>query len=135
MIDAFLPANEPMRQAVLIELVHIDLERRLKRGEAVRVENYLARYPALASNAAATVELLAEEYIFRSRENPNLQPSELFERFPHCAEQLRIELSGKSEFGIVGQSADSIKPPVLEGARPGGSAKPESSPATDVKPL
>jgi hypothetical protein len=99
-IDAFLPANEPMRRAVLIELVHIDLERRLKRGEPARVENYLARYPVLPSNAAVVVELLAEEYILRLRENPNLQPSELFARFPEYAEQLRSELSGNSEVGI-----------------------------------
>jgi hypothetical protein len=34
----YLPADEPLRRAALPDLVHIDLERRLKAGQAVRVE-------------------------------------------------------------------------------------------------
>ena len=49
-IDDYLPAGDPLRVRVLIELVHIDLELRLKAGEAARVEEYLARYPELTDD-------------------------------------------------------------------------------------
>src|SRR4051812_49628121 len=45
-LDDFLP-DGAARRAVLVELVHIDLEFRLKAGEAARVETYLGRYPEL----------------------------------------------------------------------------------------
>jgi hypothetical protein len=41
---------------VLLELVHIELELRLKAGEAARVEAYLARCPELAGDRAVTLE-------------------------------------------------------------------------------
>jgi hypothetical protein len=41
-IDDYLPIAEPLRSRVLIELVHIDLELRLKAGETARVEDYLS---------------------------------------------------------------------------------------------
>jgi hypothetical protein len=47
-IADYLPAGGPQRRAALVELVHVDLERRLKAGEAIRVEVYLERYPELA---------------------------------------------------------------------------------------
>jgi hypothetical protein len=40
-IDNYLPAGEPLRHRLLIELVHIDRELRLKAGEAAPVEEYL----------------------------------------------------------------------------------------------
>ena len=47
-IAAFLPDDSAERGRLLIELVHIDLENRLKAGEAVRVERYLELHPELA---------------------------------------------------------------------------------------
>jgi serine/threonine protein kinase/formylglycine-generating enzyme required for sulfatase activity len=44
-IDDFLPIDPAQRLSALAELIQIDLERRLKRGEAIRVEDYLDRYP------------------------------------------------------------------------------------------
>jgi serine/threonine protein kinase len=51
----YLPADGPERRAALPKLVHIDLERRLKAGEALRVEAYLQRYPELAEDWPATL--------------------------------------------------------------------------------
>src|SRR5262245_46637714 len=48
--DYLPPVGIPERQALLIDLVHIDLQRRLTAGETVRVESYLERYPELASD-------------------------------------------------------------------------------------
>jgi WD40 repeat protein len=46
-IDHYLPSDPAHRQAVLIELVHADLECRLKAGEEVSVPAYVERYPEL----------------------------------------------------------------------------------------
>src|SRR5947209_4492621 len=43
-------ANAPPgeRERLLVELVHAELELRLKAGEAARIEEYVARFPTLA---------------------------------------------------------------------------------------
>jgi hypothetical protein len=43
-LDHLLPADDPLRSRVRSELIHIELELRLKAGEPARVEEYLARY-------------------------------------------------------------------------------------------
>src|SRR5947209_17765631 len=64
-IDDFLPTGAPLRARVLIELVHIDLELRLKAGETARVEDYLARYTELAADPAAALELITAAHDLR----------------------------------------------------------------------
>src|SRR5438270_10298806 len=71
-IDAHLPPDPGHRLAVLPELVHADLEYRLKSGEAARVEQYLERFPELTADADAVVGLLAAEYTLRRRAEPGL---------------------------------------------------------------
>src|SRR5882724_3863017 len=66
-IDDELPVDPSLRSRVLIELVHIDLELRLKAGEAARVEEYLARYPELAGQAVLLDMIAAEHEIRRRR--------------------------------------------------------------------
>src|SRR5947207_13772666 len=66
-INDYLPADDPLRLPLLIELVHTDLELRLKAGEPARVEEYLTRYPELAADRAAVIELIAAEYELRRR--------------------------------------------------------------------
>jgi predicted ATPase len=92
-IGDHLPAGEPLRFRVLIELVHIDLELRLKAGVAVRVEEYLACYPELAGDRAVTLELIAAEHEFRRRREPGLVLDEYLQRFP----QYRAELAKQIE--------------------------------------
>jgi serine/threonine protein kinase/predicted ATPase len=87
-IDDYLPIREPLRSRILIELVHIDLELRLKAGETARVEEYLARYPELTGDQAVTLELIAAEHEMRRRCEPGLSVNEYLERFP----QYRAEL-------------------------------------------
>jgi eukaryotic-like serine/threonine-protein kinase len=59
-IEEFLPRNEADRQAVLIELIHVDSELRRKAGEEAHVEEYLARFPELADDAAVVESIRAE---------------------------------------------------------------------------
>src|SRR5262245_15611599 len=61
-LSTYLPAAGPDRHALLRELAHIDLEYRLKAGEAARVEDYLSRFPELSANRAAVLALIRAEY-------------------------------------------------------------------------
>src|SRR5689334_6289725 len=60
------------RARVLNELAHLELELRLKAGEAARAEEYLARYAELAGDRAVAVALIAAEYELRRRGEPSL---------------------------------------------------------------
>src|SRR5262245_37034557 len=74
-LDAYLPADPAVRRAALACLVHVDMERRLKAGEAVRVEDYLRRYPELADDGALR-SLVEAEYRLRRRQEPALAREE-----------------------------------------------------------
>jgi serine/threonine protein kinase len=80
-ISAYLPTGAG-RIPLLTELVHVDLEYRLRAGEAARVEEYLARFPELAGDRAVVLELIAAEHEFRQRREPGLTLSEFSRRFP-----------------------------------------------------
>ena len=71
------------------QLLFIDLERRLKNGEAVRVEGYLERYPELHADRDYLCLLLQDEYRFRLRREPDLTPDEYQRRFPDLTPNLR----------------------------------------------
>jgi predicted ATPase len=87
-IDAYLPDDTALRPRVLIELVHIDLELRLKAGETARVEDYLVRYLELAGDRATVVELIAAELELRRRREPGLALDEYLQRFPEYGAEL-----------------------------------------------
>src|SRR5262245_34421321 len=87
-IDDHLPAGDPQRFQVLVELVHIDLELRLKAGEAARGEEYLTRYPGLADDRAVTLDLIAAEHEIRRRREPALALDDYLARFPQYRGEL-----------------------------------------------
>ena len=89
-ILAYLPTGAG-RTRLLTELVHVDLEYRLRAGEFARVEEYLARYPELTDDRAVMLELIAAEHEFRRRREPGLALSDVLQRFP----QYRAELRGQ----------------------------------------
>jgi len=92
-IEAYLPADDKFRAAVLVELVHADLEFRLKRGEPARVERYLTAFPELAGDATAVIDLLASEHRWRGRTGQRVEADEYLRRFPHIYEDLLTRLS------------------------------------------
>jgi serine/threonine protein kinase len=88
-IAAYLPTGAG-RTRLLTELVQVDLEYRLRAGEAARVEEYLACYPELAGDRAVMLELIAAEHGLRLRREPGLAVGEFLRRFPGY----RAELPG-----------------------------------------
>ena len=100
-IDDYLTGDDG---ALLVELVHVDLEYRLKAGEPARVEDYLSRRPELERDRQTFLDLLAAEWRLRLRRDPSVNVDEYEERFPGC----RAELLGTATFPLSGeqQSAD-----------------------------
>jgi hypothetical protein len=94
LIDDYLPGDVPLRRHALIELVHIDLELRLKSAETARVEEYLDRYPELAGDRAVALELIAAEHELRQRREPELAVAEYLQRFPQHRAELPAHLAG-----------------------------------------
>jgi predicted ATPase len=115
-IDDYLPADNPLRFRVLIELVHIELELRLKAGETARVEEYLARYPELTADHAVTIELITAEYELRRRRERDLALHDYLQRFP----QYRAELAGPIPQSTI--AGGNVPRP---GPTPGAEAPPE----------
>jgi hypothetical protein len=81
----WLPADEPFRGAALVELVRVELEYRLRTGDAVRAEEYLDRYPELAADPAKALKIVLAEFRARSRDDSATDPREYVERFPQFA--------------------------------------------------
>lgn len=93
-IEVYLAEADPDRRfTLLIELVRIDLERRLAAGEKVRLEeDYLSRFPELSAEPPAIVTLLKHEFAVRRRNEPELMPAEYVARFPQCQTELIAQL-------------------------------------------
>lgn len=88
-IDKFLPGDYPDNLSILIELIHVDMECRLKSGIEARVEAYLERYPELANQNEEVLELIVAEIKHRLRSEPKLTMEEYGQRFPQYKRDLQ----------------------------------------------
>lgn len=98
-IDDYLPAASGLRDRLLVELAHLELELRLKAGEVARVEEYLARYPELAGEPAVPLGLIAAEYELRRRGEPRLARDEYEQRFPQYRQELPATIGRATRIG------------------------------------
>jgi serine/threonine protein kinase/WD40 repeat protein len=78
----------PDRTALLAELVHLDLEYRLRRREPVRVEAYLREYPELAADLTVALGLIAWAFDLDRRFGPGATVAEYVARFPEYRTEL-----------------------------------------------
>lgn len=85
----FLPAEPAaLRRIVLIELIKVDLEQRLRCGAASRdVEHYVDEFPELAGQPLPC-DLIYEEFQLRKAAGQAVEPPAYYRRFPEQAEQL-----------------------------------------------
>lgn len=89
-LNKFLPPrDDPLYSAVLMELVKSELEIRCRRGQTVRLESYLQRFPELAQTASLFPRLLYEEYRVRQMYGDRPALSVFQARFPHHFAQLQ----------------------------------------------
>jgi WD40 repeat protein/tRNA A-37 threonylcarbamoyl transferase component Bud32 len=124
-IDDYLPADGPERRELLVHLLHVDLERRLKAGQAARVEDYLPRYPELARDPTVVLDLAAAEYAQRRRRQPKVTVAEYLRRFPQCAGPLQHRLQAT----LIGQSDRVPELPEPEAWSPGADPAPGGLPS------
>jgi len=104
----FLPSGGLAGLALLVELIHADLECRLKRGEPARVEQYVKDYPELARHTEAVCDLISAEWRIRRRWEPGLARSEYERRFPRYREVLSKFLASPAEL------SDATSPPPVK---------------------
>jgi hypothetical protein len=84
-ITALASCPQEQRLAVLVELIHSELEFRLRGGEVARVEDYLRRYPEIAAWEAVVADLLTAEFRQRRRFDPSHNGEDYHQRFPDHA--------------------------------------------------
>src|SRR3954470_10772184 len=97
-IVTYLPAGAG-RARLLPELVHVDLEFRLRAGEAARVEDYLTRYPELGDDRGASLSLIAAEFELRRHGEPGLDASDYLLRFPQYGQDLAGKIASATLVG------------------------------------
>ena len=116
-IADYLGVEGPARRALLVELVHVDLEFRLKAGQPARVETYLKDYPELAADRRATLGLITAEFELRRLHGGGAAVDEYRDRFPEYLQDLRERLGQAGEETLVpwGQAAPPgpAEPPAL----------------------
>jgi WD40 repeat protein len=114
--EAFLAAcPAELRAALLVELVHADLEFRLKAGERARVEEYLARFPELTARPDEVRALVAAEYRHRRRHEPAIDPEEYGRRFPALADGLTLSDSPVTPRVPTAAAPGDFPPPAVPG--------------------
>ncbi|MCI0456720.1 MAG: protein kinase [Gemmataceae bacterium] len=90
-ILSFLRGEEPVQTLLLVHLVKCDLEFRRQRGERRQVEGYLERFPQLAADAAALLELLVWDYRLGQTDGASVE--DVARRFPALAETFRAAVA------------------------------------------
>jgi predicted ATPase len=118
-IADYLGVDGPERRALLAELIHVELEFRLKAGEPARVETYLQSYPELANDRPAALDLLAAEYALRGRHPGAVRLEEYRGRFPDLWEDLCERVTTLPDDSPAPAKADAASDPVGWPAVPG----------------
>jgi tRNA A-37 threonylcarbamoyl transferase component Bud32 len=112
-LDDFLAAcPAEQRLPVLIELIHSELEFRLRAGESARVEDYLQRYPELSDQPGVVADLLAAEFRLRCH---------LDRRFPDQAaliERLTRQANRSRDEGAADSPVSALPPAEAETVSP-----------------
>jgi WD40 repeat protein/serine/threonine protein kinase len=120
-IEVYLAEASVDRMLLLVELVHAELECRLKAGEPARAEEYFQRFPELARETRLALDLVAAEYRLRRRVEPGLSVDVYRLRFPEMAPDLHLRMLGELPGG------GSLAPNQLGGPLPGSSPPPPDS--------
>src|SRR5262249_15990387 len=91
-LDRFLAGHEGLDPSDLAAVLRIDQAHRWERGERPAAEAYLARFPRVAADHTAAVDLIHFEFLLRERLGPPPTLDEFVGRFPVYAETLRAQV-------------------------------------------
>jgi serine/threonine protein kinase len=115
------PPGSPLRLPALVGMIKVDLKRRWKLGQRVKVESYLETYPELGTPETAPVDLVQAEYEARQQSGEAVTASQFRLRFPRQALQLQQPTQPDSDRPTPpGPSTHSTRTPDPSAAPPGG---------------
>src|SRR5438105_2366661 len=81
-LAGYLPAaDHPLRAEVLRELVRVALEHHSQRGQPVRADDYLRRFPELAGDGDGLAAIAFEEYRLRRQAGEPVAPADYERRY------------------------------------------------------
>lgn len=90
-LGEFLPEGDSTtRIEALVELIKIDQEYRLRRGELRQVERYLSDWPELQDDTDSVADLLQAECLTRAMQSDLPDGAELRSRFPELASRVDL---------------------------------------------
>lgn len=104
--DFVPPSDHPLRRAILVEMIKVDMEGKFHRGEPKRLEQYAEAWPELANDDAGLLELLSFECGTAAVCGRPIDQAELQRRFPTLASAVdiaAINASGTHEAEVVRQ--------------------------------
>jgi tetratricopeptide (TPR) repeat protein len=115
-IESYAPPVGPDRSRVLVELIHEELEFRIKSGGSPGLAEYLGRFPELADDPRSLRELIVAESDLRRRlpESGRAQAGETAGREPEVTPFDRIgryelhAVIGEGAFGVVYRAWDTV---------------------------
>jgi tRNA A-37 threonylcarbamoyl transferase component Bud32 len=93
----FLPNKPENRLDVLIELVHVDLERRCQNGQPKNVEAYFDEFPELRADSSLVAEFIAAELRLRRRFGFVSNLEDYASRFPAHESMLSAYFGGPAQ--------------------------------------
>ena len=89
----FLKRHEAERQALLAELLHVDVEFRVRSGEDVPFDQWLQDFPELRTRTSLLAELVVQAISMSPRQRRTLAREELLAKFPECADEITARLA------------------------------------------
>lgn len=92
-IADFLRGDGRTRRALLIELIHVDLECRHKASQPFGVERYFVEFPELAEDSRAALGVVVAEYELLRRSGTTISAKDYAQRFPALQAELSILLA------------------------------------------
>src|SRR5262245_14972382 len=84
-------ADEGGPRATLVEVLMRQREAWRKRLSRPAVEDLLREYPYLAGDADAVLDLIYNETVLREEAGLAVRPADYLRRFPHLADELRLQ--------------------------------------------
>ncbi len=112
-LEDYLPASGADRTSMLVELLHVDLELRLRRGQPASVQEYAKRYPDLLPRKSDMLNLLQKEIQWQNKLGNNPEIGDYILLFPSLVDGIRTifrnagvlapEVPGFSHLEKIGQ--------------------------------
>jgi len=92
-LEAFLDATPDARPAEVAAVLRVELRRQWRRGERMPVQALLARFPQVATDRTAAIDLIYTECLLREEAGEELVAHEYVRRYPEYADDLSTQIA------------------------------------------